>query len=165
MTLPTLTASLLALAAAAGTAPADPATSGDLARLQGRWTANAGARGKVPVILEIRGSNVSVHFKTPQGLTVRAEGAVRINESTTPRSLDWVDFTAPDGEELPRILSIYELDGEAFRLCNGGLNDPRPSTFKAGESPLASVVTFRRASAEPAKPDPKGHLVFPDGSR
>lgn len=116
----------------------------DLARLQGRWTTRAGPRGKIPVVLDVEGRKVTVRFTTPQGLKIKAEGAIRLNEQAAPKALDWVEFSTPDGQDLPDVLGIYEFDGDALRVCNGGLNDARPAEFRPGEGLLAAVLVFKK---------------------
>jgi uncharacterized protein (TIGR03067 family) len=138
---------LLGLAAAAVRAGDEPSGGGDLAKLQGTWTTKAGPKKSIPVTLEIKDDKAVVALKTPQGLKIRAEGRVRLDPDARPRALDWVEFTAPDGEEMPQIAAIYELDGDTFRVCCGGPNAARPSKFEPGDGPLADVVVFRRAAA------------------
>jgi uncharacterized protein (TIGR03067 family) len=125
----------------------DPPPAGDLGRLQGHWAAKAGAERKVDVGLDVDGDRIKVKITTPQGLTLRARGKLRINEKTTPRSLDWVDLTGTDGAKLPEILAIYEFRGETLLVCNGSPNSGRPVTFVAGEGPLADVLSFTRPAS------------------
>ncbi len=142
-----------ALTVLSGT-PEDASSGGDLAKFQGRWTAKAGLKGKLDVVLEVRGDHAEVHIRTPTGLTMTAEGSVKLDEGVSPKALDWVEFSAPDGQDLPTVLGIYEFDGEALRICNGSLNDDRPGAFRSGEGPLASVVVFRRVDAGAAASGP-----------
>jgi len=130
------------ISALAGTEsiPADT----DLARLQGRWTARAGARREVRVFLTIQGRRVDATIKTPQGISFEVQGEVRLDETTSPRSLDWVNFTGADQQEFPQIPAIYKLDRDTFTLCNGGMNGTRPKEFKPGDGALADVVVFER---------------------
>ena len=125
---------------------------GDLARLQGRWVTRAGARRNIAVVLTVDGNKATCEIRTPQGLKFQADGELRVNESARPRALDWVGFTGLDSQDLPDIPAIYAIDGDTFKVCNGGLNSPRPSEFKPGESVLADVLVFERekANARPA---------------
>jgi uncharacterized protein (TIGR03067 family) len=139
----------LTWAARAGeTTPGD----GDLARMQGRWTARAGARREVRVVLDIKGCKATATIKTPHGAKLLFTGEVKLDETTSPRRLDWIKFTGADQQEFPPLLGIYTLKGDRFTVCNGGLNKSRPSDFKPGDGILAEVVVFER---EPSLADAK----------
>lgn len=138
----TAIASLMAIAAFAGTDTILP--DSDLGRLQGRWTARAGARREVRVILQIDGRKVDASINTPQGIRFRLRGELKLDESTSPRSLDWVKFSGADQQEFPDVLGIYKINRETFTICNGGLNGPRPKEFKSGEGLLSEVIVFER---------------------
>jgi uncharacterized protein (TIGR03067 family) len=116
----------------------------DLGRLQGRWTARAGARREVRVVLIIQSRRVDATIITPQGVRFQVQGEMRLDEKTSPRSLDWVNFTGADQQEFPQIPAIYKLDRDTFTLCNGGMNGTRPKEFKPGDGALADVVVFER---------------------
>lgn len=131
-------------------------TATDLARLQGCWTAKTGPKRNFQVTLEIEGNAARVKIITPQGVTLRARGEVRIDESTSPHALDWVHFQGVNEQELPDILAIYELTGDTFRVCNGGPDNDRPKEFKAGDGLLADVVTFQRTKDAPAVESSRG---------
>jgi len=62
---------------------------GDLCRSQRKWTAKAGTRKKIQVAMEIKSHNVSVAIKTSQGLDFEVQGELRLDETTSPRSLEW----------------------------------------------------------------------------
>src|SRR6478672_4962060 len=91
---------VVALWASAGWADEATSSAGDLARLQGKWTAMAGTRREVRVAMEISGRDVKVHILTPQGLEIKAVGELKLDESTSPRSLDWVRFSGPDQQQF-----------------------------------------------------------------
>jgi uncharacterized protein (TIGR03067 family) len=116
----------------------------DLARLQGKWTARAGARKEVRVLLEIKGRQATASIKTPHGMRLLLEGEIKLDESTSPRQLDWINFTGADQQEFPPLLAIYSVAGDRFTVCNGGMNGARPTKFKAGDGILAEVVVFER---------------------
>lgn len=152
-----------AFAPAAG--PDGAEVAGDLAKFQGRWATHAGAKGKVAVLLEFQGRQVTARITTPQGLEVLAEGSLRIDEAATPKALDWVEFTSPDGAELPQLRGIYEFAGESLRIRNAALADPRPVAFQPGEGPLAAVLVFRRPPAEARAPESAGPPVASAAAR
>jgi uncharacterized protein (TIGR03067 family) len=119
-------------------------TDKDLTLLQGRWTARAGARREVKVLLDIKGRKATATIKTPHGAKLLLTGEVKLDETTSPRRLDWINFTGADQQEFPPLLGIYSLKGDRFTVCNGGLKGARPSAFKPGDGILADVVVFER---------------------
>jgi uncharacterized protein (TIGR03067 family) len=135
---------------------ADEAVSrdGDLGRLQGRWTAKAGTRREIHVVIEIKGRDVHAAIKTPQGLDFQVQGELKLDETTSPRSLDWKKFSGPDQQPLPDIAAVYKIEGDTFTVCNGGFLGSRPKEFKPGEGVLADVVVFHRLDPKDARPDP-----------
>ena len=135
---------ILAIVGSAAGVAGDAAASGDVARLQGRWECRAGSNADLLVTMEILDTRVDVTIQTPQGLKIRAKGAVRLDETTSPRSIDWVGFTAGDFQTIPEIQGVYKIEDGAFVLCNGGFNGARPESFSPGDGPLAEVLTFRR---------------------
>jgi uncharacterized protein (TIGR03067 family) len=120
------------------------APAGDLARLQGRWCTKAGPRRDITVTLEVDGRAARVGITTPDGLSFQVRGELRLDETATPRALDWIHFHDADSQELPNILAIYEFAGQRLKVCNGGPNNARPSEFKAGDGALADLLTFER---------------------
>jgi uncharacterized protein (TIGR03067 family) len=118
--------------------------SGDLALLQGRWSARAGARREVRVLLDIKGQKATATIKTPHGMKLILTGEVKLDQTTSPRRVDWVNFTGADQQEFPPLRGIYAIKGDRFTLCNGGLKGGRPSEFKAGDGILSEVVVFER---------------------
>ena len=117
---------------------------GDLNRLQGRWTAKAGTRHEIHVVIEIKGRGVCAAIKTPQGPDFQVQGELKLDETTSPRSLDWKKLIGPDQQPLPEIAAVYKIDGDTFTVCNGGFLGARPKEFKPGEGALADVVVFHR---------------------
>jgi uncharacterized protein (TIGR03067 family) len=128
--------------------------AGDLAKLQGKWEGRAGAAKEIRVTLEVSESKVKVLVHTPQGLKIRAKGRLKLDESTSPRRLDWVEFSSSDHQTLPEIVGIYKIENDAFTICNGGFNGARPSDFKPGDGPLADVLVFRRPATATAAAAP-----------
>jgi uncharacterized protein (TIGR03067 family) len=121
---------------------------GDLNRLQGRWTAQAGTRHEIHVVIEIKGQGICAAIKTPQGLDFQVQGELKLDETTSPRSLDWKKLTGPDQQPLPEIAAVYKIDGDTFTVCNGGFLGARPKEFKPGEGVLADVVVFHRLESK-----------------
>lgn len=123
----------------------------DLTRLQGRWEASVGRRKEISVALEIKGNDVSATIVPKLGPKVRASGELQLDEAASPRSLDWIKFSTLDGQEVPRVLSIYRLEGDRLIIRSGGFNDDRPARFeKGGEGPWTDVLVFSRPVAPKA---------------
>lgn len=146
------------IAAVAGGPDSIPASS-DLGRLQGRWTARAGAHKDVQVVLCIKGKDVDLSIDTPQGIKLKAQGQVKIDETTSPRKLDWINFSSADQQEYPQIQGIYKIDGDRFTVCNGGFNGARPKEFKPGDGVLADVVVFQREQVASTAKGKSGHAT------
>jgi len=123
---------------------ASPAVDGDLARLQGRWQTKIGLRKATVVLIEIKGRAVAATISTPQGRKIQADGELKIDETSSPKALDWVKFTTIDGEEVPEMHAIYRLEDGRLFIRSGGFNDQRPTGFKAGEGVWAKVLEFQR---------------------
>jgi uncharacterized protein (TIGR03067 family) len=140
----TLLALLLSVSSVTLAPAFEKAPSGDLAKLQGRWSAKAGPRRNIAVELEVAGSRAQVRIKTPHGKTIEVQGEIKIDEKVEPHALDWVKFNGYDDQELPEIAAIYELRGDIFKVCNGGPNNNRPTEFKPGEGLLADLLEFQR---------------------
>ena len=135
--------SLIAVLAASamGAAP----EGSDLGKLQGRWEASVGKRHDFSVTLEVKGTEVSATITPKIGPKVRANGELQLDESASPRSLDWVKFSTPDGIEVPKLRSIYRLEGDRLIVRSGGFNDARPKAFEsAGEGVWTDVLVFNR---------------------
>lgn len=110
---------ILGLMTSAGFAD-DAALSGDLAKIQGRWTGKFGRDNDIVVAFEIKGNEVSGHFTTKDGEDVKLKGELKLDESAKPhKAVDWVKFTGRDGQELPANLGIYSIEGDEFKVCNG----------------------------------------------
>jgi uncharacterized protein (TIGR03067 family) len=137
--------SLLLVVGASGAAPTSK-VEGDLSKLQGRWETKVGLKKGTIVRLEIKGRSVAATILTPQGMKIQADGEVKINETVTPKAVDWVKFTTVDGEEIPEVRGIYRFEGDRFYLRSGGFNDERPTGFDAGQGVWAAVLVFQRAA-------------------
>jgi uncharacterized protein (TIGR03067 family) len=129
-------------------ADADAAKKGDLGKVQGRWKAMAGPEKNIPVLVDVKGQAVDVIFTSPEGQDFTLKGEVRLNDSASPKTLDWVKFVLPNGEDAPDNLGIYRLDGDEWTICSGGPGNERPAEFKAGEGRGASLLTLKREKSE-----------------
>src|SRR4051794_11956613 len=119
-------AAMIGGVSARGARADDPAVTGDLAKLQGEWTAKFGPQNIV-VVLTIKGSSALLAFSVPDGPQVTSKGEIKIDENAKPhKTLDWVNFTTQAGDKAPTNLGIYQLAGDAITICNGGPGNARP---------------------------------------
>ena len=140
---------------ALGPASADDAIRGDLAKLQGNWSGVIGRRDNIPVVVEIRGRSVSASFTAPDGEKRTLRGEIRLDESVSPKAVDWINFKAQNGDDLPDNLGIYELDGDSFKVCNGGRDKPRPTEFKESEGGTPTLILLTRQKDDASDDEPK----------
>lgn len=124
------------------------ALEGDSARLQGKWHAMVGENRDLPVLLEIQGHKAAATFTTAEGEKKTIRGEFRLDGNAKPKTLDWVRFKAPDGADLPDNLAVYELEGDTFRVRNGGPNNPRPTKLDAGDGGAPGLLLFKREKDE-----------------
>jgi uncharacterized protein (TIGR03067 family) len=125
-----------------GGSGASPALKGDLARLQGKWTAEAGAPRDTNVMAEIKGTTITISQTRPgESRYLHAVESIRIDETATPRTMDFTHSNAASGRVTP---GIYELDGETLKLAVGDPGGPRPSEFRSGEGGKAPHLLILR---------------------
>ena len=124
---------------------AGPVENGDLGKIQGRWEASVGKKREFSVSLEVKGHEVSATISPRRGPKLKANGELQLDETASPRSLDWVKFSTPDGIEVPKLQSIYRLEGDRLIVRSGGFNDERPKAFeRGGEGVWTDVLVFTR---------------------
>jgi uncharacterized protein (TIGR03067 family) len=139
-----LIAAVPVLTVARADAPA--ATKGDLGKFQGSWTTTFGTEGNLKLTVTFKESAVTVSGTTPDGDAFEIMGEVRLNDEAKPhKTLDWVKFAGPDGNDLPDNLSIYKFDdADTIRICNGGPGQERPTEFKQGDGAHPSLLVLKR---------------------
>jgi uncharacterized protein (TIGR03067 family) len=102
-------------------------------------------------------------MKTPDGQDFESKGEIKIDENTKPhKSIDWIKFVAPNGDDVPDNLGIYVFeDDDTIKIVNGGPRNERPSEFKDGEGPGRQVTTLKRHAKQESekKDEPKGDLA------
>jgi uncharacterized protein (TIGR03067 family) len=136
-------ATIVALPAAA--AADEPAPAGDLAKLQGQWTAMFGPQKDIPLVVTIRGSGVTISITRPDAPTRESKGEIKIDEAAKPyKTIDWINFKGPEGNAAPANRGIYTLNGDSITVCNGGPGNPRPTEFKAGDGGPPQLLVLNR---------------------
>jgi uncharacterized protein (TIGR03067 family) len=148
----------LALVAFLAVAPAfaeDKAPEGDLAQLRGTWK-SLSKPGDRTIILEIKGRGVSLVFATPQGESHSAKAELKLDETATPKAMDWLRVVR-DGQDAPDVVAIYELRGDtltirAARRAPDVAQVVRPTEFRPDQEAGADdQVVFLRQKVEATK--------------
>ena len=123
-----------------------PEPKGDLAKLQGDWTAKVGPEKNIEMVITIKGNTVTLKFDTPANGEVELKGELKIDEAAKPqKTIDWVKFIGPNGEAAPENLGIYDFpDADTVRFCSGGPGNERPTEFKQGEGGPPNLVVVKR---------------------
>jgi uncharacterized protein (TIGR03067 family) len=80
-----------------------------------------------------------------QGDEVIEEGTVKIDPTTTPKSMEISAATGPDKGKTFR--SIYEVKGDTQRVCEAPPGKPRPKAFGAKEGSGHTLITYKRVKA------------------
>jgi uncharacterized protein (TIGR03067 family) len=124
----------------------DTPLNGDLAKLQGTWTAMVGPKKNFRAVATIEGKVVTVKRTNPNGEETQVTCEIQIDEQAKPlKTIDWVKFIQPDGAVGQDTLGIYEIvDEDTVRICNGGPGGQRPTEFKEGENGRPQLITMKR---------------------
>ena len=73
---------------------------------------------------------------------VIGEGTVKLDPTTKPKT---VEITFTEGEHKGKtVLGIYEIEGDAFRVCVARPGDERPADFSARAGSGCTLVVYRR---------------------
>ncbi|RUL83968.1 hypothetical protein [Tautonia sociabilis] len=134
----------------------EQAVDGDLLAMQGEWSGAVGPNGLLRASLSIQGRSARFVLLGPDGQEVfSASGLVRLDETVTPRAMDWIP---DDGQSDRPVLSIYELDGSSLRICLGIARrdgpTPRPEAFTED---VRTITLSRKPEQAPSDPgDPPG---------
>ncbi len=134
--------------------PKADAPKDDLAKLQGKWSATVGPNKDIPIVFEIKDRTVTL-IVTIEGEDRTITGELKIDETKSPKHLDWLKFTTPDGQELDDNLAIYKIDGDELTTCSGGPGNERPTEFKEGEGGPPNLTVLKRVKDEAKKEEKK----------
>ena len=155
MNLKSLLAALVVLTASTLVIAGDPPEKlkGDIAKLQGKWTAKFGPGEGIEVEIAFKDKTATFSIKAPDEQAFEVKGEVKLDEEAKPhKTIDWVKFNGPDGNPFPDNLGIYAFDGDdKVKLCSGGHGNARPAEFKTGEGPGTTLIMTRKVEPEPKK--------------
>ena len=144
-------------------AAGEDAPKGDLAKIQGTWTAKIGPNRDIPIEYVFTGDAVAVRIKISglNGREIALKGKVRLDETAKPhKAVDWLRMADSTGKTLPETLGIYALEGDqTLKLCNAlpGSTD-RPSEFPDSSSGKGSTLILTKVEVgkkTAADPDAK----------
>jgi uncharacterized protein (TIGR03067 family) len=118
--------------------------SEDAKAIQGTW---------LPAKAELRGVTMNDDFLKSIVLKLEAgkyevtaenvdKGTYTIDPAAKPKTIDITGTEGPNvGKKIP---AIYELDGDALRICYGLRGSPRPTEFKSLTGTQTFLVTYKR---------------------
>jgi uncharacterized protein (TIGR03067 family) len=142
---------------------AKAAPKGDLAKLQGKWSAKLGPEKNIDIVIVIDGKTCNAKATLPDRGEFEVKGEIALNETAKPnKTIDWKNFKGPDGNDIANNPGIYVIeDDNTVKVCNGGPGKERPTEFKGADEGEPTLFTLKREAAKPAdKPaEIKGDLA------
>ncbi len=121
----------------------DKAVKDELAKFKGNWKAMLGENKDRAVTVNFDGTKVTGKMTNDQGEEIELKGEIVINPAVSPKTIDFVKFKRPNGEDLGDNLGIYKLEDDSLTIALGGPGNPRASEFK-GEGDGIRLLTFTR---------------------
>ena len=101
----------------------------------------------MPVTMTIKGKTISLAFAF-NGNAREMKGELNLDDAAKPhKTIDFVKFTRPDGEDAPANLGIYTLEGDKFTVCSGGPSNKRPTEMKQGDMGQPTLLVFTKKPA------------------
>src|SRR5207244_866457 len=119
---------LVAIAVASLATADDGPASGDLAKLQGKWKAKPNPDVDRSVVLEVKGTALTVSIVADRAELGLTKGEIALDEAADPKAMDWTKM-ARGGQSTKDNRAIYRLDGDTLAIRFPGPDDRRPSAF------------------------------------
>ncbi len=137
---------------------------GDLAKLQGSWSAKVGPDKSIPITLTVKDSTITLKVTRPDDEVIELKGELKLDDKASPKTSDWIKFTSPDGQELGDNKAIYKLEGDTWTTCSGGPGNDRPTKFEPGEGGPPNLTVWTRVKEKADDKAPKGDLAKIQGT-
>lgn len=140
-----LSALLMMAAIAIGVLATAQEKSNDTA-LTGTWEAVEGELAAKPLPPEVvRAGKLILSAREYQvGNDV---GTIEIDSAANPPAITFKGITGPNtGKTIP---AIYELSGNALRICYDLTGQKRPTTFTTGAGPAQLLVRYKKEESKP----------------
>jgi uncharacterized protein (TIGR03067 family) len=125
----------------------EEAVAKDLQAFKGTWRLSSkeedGKKFSEEEIKDVIGTiDGSGKVSVRRGDKVINEGTVKLDPTNKPKTID-VTFTGGE-RKGQRVLGIYEIDGDAFRICVARPGDERPAEFSAKAGSGRILVVYQR---------------------
>jgi uncharacterized protein (TIGR03067 family) len=122
------------------------AVAKELKALEGTWeivfVEVGGKKGMLPENQKERLTFREKAFTAVQGEKVRDKGALHIDPTKKPKTLDMTSGGGANKGDV--IRAIYELQGDEMRVCVSPPGQPRPTAFTTEAGSAHYIGTFRR---------------------
>jgi len=128
----------------------------DLELLQGTWSVETLQVDDQPMSAEVLGDAhvvIAGQRFTSTGMGVVYEGTIELDASATPAHIDMKFDGGP--EKGNTNLGIYQLEGDAWKLCLATRGTVRPTEFGAPAGTGIALETLVRGGKEKARPAKK----------
>jgi len=140
---------LLVLAAGllvAGDDNKDDATKKDMEKLQGEWMMDShefnGEKQKEQIVKDYKRTVKDDHFTVVFGDKTIVEGTFLLDASKKPKTLD---ITLNSGDQKgEKMLGIYELVGDTYKVCIGAPGIDRPTEFVSKPDSSHALTIWKR---------------------
>ncbi len=122
--------------------PAPP--EGDLAALQGSWSAKTGPDGTWDVSMTIKGRSYKTIWPKDGTINYEIEGEIRLDEKAEPKRVDFVRQVKSTGEVVKDTAAIYAIEKDGVKLCLARPGTDRPAEFKAGAERYPWLLVLKK---------------------